>query len=84
MQEMVEYRIKHFSNMPLFIKDIQNADDEENFTLEIIDMDEFIIEGTQDHIGDDFDDEFDDNDFEDDDIAVSYTHLDVYKRQLSA
>jgi len=68
MQEMVEYRIKQFSNMPLFIKDIHNADDEENFTLEIIDMDEFIIEGTQDHIGDDFDDEFDDDDFDDDDI----------------
>lgn len=73
MQDMVEYRIKHFSDMPLFIKDIHNADDEENFTLEIIDMDEFINKGTQDLIGDDFDDEFDDddfddNDFEDDDI----------------
>ncbi len=68
MQDMVEYRIKHFSDMPLFIKDIHNADDEENFTLEIIDMDEFINKGTQDLIGDDFDDEFDDDDFEDDDI----------------
>lgn len=68
MQDMVEYRIKHFSDMPLFIKDIHNADDEENFTLEIIDMDEFINKGTQDLIGDDFDDEFDDDEFEDDDF----------------
>ncbi len=64
MQEMIEYRIKHFSDMPLFIRDIHNADDEENFTLEIIDMDEFINKGTQDLISDDFDDDFEDDDID--------------------
>ncbi len=67
MKEMLEYRIGHFSDMPLFIKDIHHADNEENLYLEIIDMQEFIKNGPQDLQDDDNDDDFED-DFDEEDM----------------
>ena len=69
MKEMLEYRITHFGDLHLFIKDIHNENDEENFTLETIDMEEFLKSGPHDINDEDFDADIDDYDFEDDDYS---------------
>lgn len=64
LKQMVDYKVAQFSHLTLFIKDIQNENDEKNFTLEIIDMDQFIKEGPPVNDDDDYY-EGDDDDYDD-------------------
>jgi hypothetical protein len=45
---MIDFKIAEFSHLTLFIKDIANVKDEKNFTLDIIDMAQFVSNGPSD------------------------------------
>jgi len=69
LKQMVAYKVAQFGHLTLFIKDIQNENDEKNFTLEIIDMEQFIKEGPPQN-DDDYDDFYEEDEDDDDEPSL--------------
>jgi len=69
LKQMVDYKVAQFGHLTLFIKDIQNENDEKNFTLEIIDMEQFIKEGPPQN-DDDYDDFYEEDEDDDDEPSL--------------